>query len=631
MVYQFKNFATSKLTAPLSAVATSVSIGVADSLLFPIPLDPGVIFAVVLEDGVQPPEIIYCTNNPLTGNFTITRGEEGTVATSWPAGTLFLHQMTAQSLGFVAAGGNIEWVDILQGMIDDNYARLHEEITVVSDANESLSSLVTTLTTNFNNANASLSTTILALSDLSSATASFETEATAHLGDLDASVTTISSAVVSEGIARADADTALSVSVGTVTAGLATELSVRASADTALASSITTLTATVSTLTATVATETSARIAGDTAISSTVTTLTATVGTNTAGLAAELIARANGDSALSSSLTTLTATVSGVSATVTTQGTAIANLNGALYATYGLQVNANGAIASMVLYASSGDTVTSGVVFDVSSFVIKSGSHTNVSPFTYNATTGLLSVNQIEVDGAKIIDATITNAEIANATIQTANIANAAITTALIGSAQVTTAKIATANITTALIADANITTAKIADANITTAKIADANITSAKIGTASVQTLHIDNAAVINPIVAFTAGATSLGTTSYTTVQTCAIVATGQIIQILASFVPAPGAIGTTVVMHGKIFRGATLVYECDMCGADSGGYLTVTSAMLACTDSPAAGSYTYTFQIRIGQLGGGAWPGGSFSWTGNNSFFLQVAEFKR
>lgn len=630
MVYQFTNFATAKLTAPLSAVATSVSIGVADSLKFPIPLDPGVVFGVVLEDGFQEPEIIYCTNNPLTGDFDITRGMENTTAKSWPAGTLFLHQMTAGSLGFVAAGGNIAWVDIMQGMIDANYARLHEEITVVSDANESLSSLVTTLTTNFNNANASLSQTILALSDLSSATASFETLVTAHLGDLDASVTTAGDAIVGEGIARADADTALSVSVGTVSAGLATELSVRASADTALASSITTLTATVSTLSATVSTETSARIAGDTAISSTVTTLTATVSTNTAGLAAELIARANGDSALSSTITTLTATVSGVSATVTTQGTAIANLNGALYATYGLQVNANGAIASMVLYASSGDTVTSGVVFDVSSFVIKSGSHTNVSPFTYNATTGLLSVNQIEVDGAKIINATITNAQIANATITTAKIASANITTALIATANITTALIADANITTAKIADANITTAKIADANITTAKIADANITSAKIGTAQVDTLHITNAAVINPIVAYTAASININSATYTTVQTCSIVATGQIIQILASFIPLAGGIGTTAVLHCKIFRGATLIYQSDTCGADSGGYLTVTTATVACTDTPAAGSYTYTLQLVIGQYGGVAWPGGSFNWSVTDRF-LQVAEFKR
>lgn len=86
---------------------------------------------------------------------------------------------------------------------------------------------------------------------------------------------------------------------------------------------------------------------------------------------------------------------------------------------------------------------TSQIMFDVTRFVILSSEvagATKFRPFVVEG--GILKVDQIQVNGAKIQDATIVRAKIANAAIGTAQIDDAAIKSAKIGDLEVDTIKI---------------------------------------------------------------------------------------------------------------------------------------------------------------------------------------------
>jgi len=120
-----------------------------------------------------------------------------------------------------------------------------------------------------------------------------------------------------------------------------------------------------------------------------------------------------------------------------------------------------------------------------------------------NATITNAAIGDAAITTAKITDANITTAKIANAAITNAKIGDAAITNAKIDNLAVTAAKIDNATITGAKIADATITAAKIADATITTAKIVDANITSAKIADLAVTSAKFGDAVITSAKIA--------------------------------------------------------------------------------------------------------------------------------
>lgn len=92
------------------------------------------------------------------------------------------------------------------------------------------------------------------------------------------------------------------------------------------------------------------------------------------------------------------------SVSITTQSTAIATLQ-QVYGTYGFQVNANGNIAGVYLYAAGGITSVSGVKIEANQFLIRSGTASAVTPFTYDAVAGKLSLNGVV---ANEIEATAT-------------------------------------------------------------------------------------------------------------------------------------------------------------------------------------------------------------------------------
>ncbi len=92
------------------------------------------------------------------------------------------------------------------------------------------------------------------------------------------------------------------------------------------------------------------------------------------------------------------------SVTVSTQSTAIATLQ-QVYGSYGIQVNANGNIAGLYLYSGSGIATSSGVRIEADQFLIRAGTATAVTPFTYDAVAGKLSLNGVS---ANEIEATAT-------------------------------------------------------------------------------------------------------------------------------------------------------------------------------------------------------------------------------
>jgi len=164
-------------------------------------------------------------------------------------------------------------------------------------------------------------------------------------------------------------------------------------------------------------------------------------------------------------------------------------------AAYVLKVEANGAVAGMVLEANASASGTgSAIQFQADKFAIWDGSgaasSNSVAPF-------IVSGGTVFIDSARIQDGAITNARIADATIEAAKIADATITAAKIGDGEITTAKIK----------DGDITTAKIGTGQITTALIGDAEITEAKIS----GTLSANVISTTNLILPATGGSTSI------------------------------------------------------------------------------------------------------------------------
>ena len=101
------------------------------------------------------------------------------------------------------------------------------------------------------------------------------------------------------------------------------------------------------------------------------------------------------------------------------------------------------------------------------------------------------------VTTVKLGNASVTNAKLAANSVGTSNIIDANITTAKLADGSVSASKIASNAVTTVKILDANVTTSKIADSNVTTAKIADGSITANKIATIGTQSIALGNGAM--------------------------------------------------------------------------------------------------------------------------------------
>jgi microcystin-dependent protein len=110
--YVFGNFFETELTVGVTAAGTMLLVPPSATAALPI-CDPNVPSQaqLVLWDGVLPPEIVSCTNNPQTGALTVVRAQEGTTAQAWSAGTQVRSSLTALVINSaLAAYFNIQMV-----------------------------------------------------------------------------------------------------------------------------------------------------------------------------------------------------------------------------------------------------------------------------------------------------------------------------------------------------------------------------------------------------------------------------------------------------------------------------------------------------------------------------------------
>lgn len=102
--YKFANFFDTELLDGVSPSATALMVTPTASQILPIIIAAsGVQAQLILWDGVEDPEIVACTVNPQTGTLTVVRGQEGTTARSWPAGTQIMSALTAEVINAALA------------------------------------------------------------------------------------------------------------------------------------------------------------------------------------------------------------------------------------------------------------------------------------------------------------------------------------------------------------------------------------------------------------------------------------------------------------------------------------------------------------------------------------------------
>lgn len=133
---------------------------------------------------------------------------------------------------------------------------------------------------------------------------------------------------------------------------------------------------------------------------------------------------------------------------------------------------------------------SSGVRLDFDAVMIEELVGDTVEPSAYYAPISY-------IDGAQIVNGSITGTEIASATITGTNIASATITGSNIGTATITGANIANATITGGNIQSATITGSNLVDATITGSKISSATITGSNIALATISGDRIQSSTI--------------------------------------------------------------------------------------------------------------------------------------
>ena len=316
---------------------------------------------------------------------------------------------------------------------------------------------------------------------------------TTNKDSADASLTTLNSAITSEATTRATADTTLTTTVNSLTStvtgnyntlnsAITNEASTRAGADSAAATTVSNLTSTVNTKnrtyyqasapstdlivgdlwfdnddnnksyrwdgstwvdandarisanTAAITSEASTRATADTALSDTITTLSSTVTGNyttlNSAITTEASTRASADTTMADSITTLQSTVDGNTAAISTEATTRASVDGGLLAQYTVKADVNGYVSGFGLASTANNAgATSSFAVRADSFYIASPSGPGVAPtMPFIVRTTSTTIGGVEVPvGVYITDGyiqngTITNAKIANLAVDSAKI-----------------------------------------------------------------------------------------------------------------------------------------------------------------------------------------------------------------
>lgn len=98
----FSNFAVAALQEAVDEFAATLEVHPDDLVRFPNPTG-GMKFPIILHDTAGNVEICYVTETTDVGSLTVQRGQEGTFAQNWLAGTQIVHGFTAGTVAAVAA------------------------------------------------------------------------------------------------------------------------------------------------------------------------------------------------------------------------------------------------------------------------------------------------------------------------------------------------------------------------------------------------------------------------------------------------------------------------------------------------------------------------------------------------
>jgi len=102
--YKFANFFDTEITQGLSAGAEVITVTPSAAEILPLVLpDSSVQIQLTLWDGQQLPEIVAVVENPQTGTLGVLRGQEGTTAKAWSAGTQIYAALTAEVINAALA------------------------------------------------------------------------------------------------------------------------------------------------------------------------------------------------------------------------------------------------------------------------------------------------------------------------------------------------------------------------------------------------------------------------------------------------------------------------------------------------------------------------------------------------
>ena len=221
-------------------------------------------------------------------------------------------------------------VTALVARVDDNEADIVSEQTARADGDTAIANDLTALTTRVGDAEADIISEQTARADADTAIASDVNGLTTRVGDAEADI-------VSEANARSSADTAISndlsaltTRVGDAEADIISEQNARSSADSAIASDVTALTTRVGGTEADVLSEQQARVSGDNALASDLSALTVRMGSAETDIVNEQSARASADSALATDITALYTRVDGADAAILSEQSARATADDAI-------------------------------------------------------------------------------------------------------------------------------------------------------------------------------------------------------------------------------------------------------------------------------------------------------------
>jgi hypothetical protein len=333
MIFRFANFADAALTRRLLPAGLVAFVDPLDVGDFPT-LAAGERFAAVMQDGKQPPEIVYVTVNPGDGSFTLERGQEGTVANEWPIGTQFTQTLTRDSIDYFTSGGSASWFATFNNGLVMANARIDATNIVISTGLLASATATETVQANLNGVSALLNTTRTAVATLNTAYAALSTDLTARIGVVEADFTTLNSVMVGYQIATASSISTLTANVGTNTASIAAAITAYTTADLAQATDISTLYTQVGVNSAAITANNTTLTTAYSSLASSLTTLNTSFGTNNASVTAQFLTQSGINSSVAASITTLTAFYGAgpyaTSAALTTEQTARATADTAL-------------------------------------------------------------------------------------------------------------------------------------------------------------------------------------------------------------------------------------------------------------------------------------------------------------